>query len=80
MKPLLEKLKLERSDWADLFLGVGTPSGREQEHACGATTCLRPTQQVYSNRLGRSLTAAEHYRLHGIFANDFARPEVVDAL
>ena len=80
MKPLLEKLKLERSDWADLFIGVGTSSGREQEHACGATTCLRPTQQVYSNRLGRNLTAAEHLRLQGIFANDFARPDVVDAL
>ena len=80
VEALLDQFRAERSDYKDLFLAPNTSSGRGTEHNVGATTCLRPTSQVWSESLGRYLSGMEHLMCQGIFAQDFAEPSAVERL
>ena len=77
---LLAALKVERSDYEDLFLDPSTSSARDVEHAVAETTCLRPTSSVYSCKLRRFLTGMEHLLLQGVFPRDFTNPAAVEEL
>ncbi|CAE7302174.1 unnamed protein product, partial [Symbiodinium microadriaticum] len=76
----LGKVQAATGGLRGLVLRPAVSSQREQEHAVGMATCLRPSTRVYSLRLRRFLSAMEHLMLQGIFPTDFAHPEVVEML
>ena len=72
---LQERYQVERKDWEDLFVDPHQWSGQGMEHGVGISPCLRPTNAVWSARLKRFLTGAEHLRLQGLFPADFHNPQ-----
>ena len=77
VQELLSKYKLERADYKNLFVDTCTSSGRSQEHAVGVTTCVRPSDNIWNEKLQRHLTGAEFLMVQGVFAQDFSKPEAV---
>ena len=67
-------------DTQNLFIDCSTSRSRKPEFACEVTPCIRPTHQIWSNRLNRHVTVDELFRCQGIFRNDFPNPAAYDSL
>lgn len=66
----------DRKGDLNLFADVTTSVGRH-EVASGVTTCIRPTHPIYSVKRERLLTVSELWGQQGLWACDFACPDIV---
>ena len=61
----------------NVFVDLSTSTSRNPEFAVDATTCIRPTHGIFSNKLQRCLHQEELWSCQGLWPNDFADPKAV---
>lgn len=62
---------------SNLFIDCGTSLQRGCEFAQEVSTCIRPTHQVWSTRLGRHVTVPELWNCQGLWAQDWPEASAV---
>ena len=62
--------KRKGQDVSDICLHMGSSEDR-LEFCVGASTCIRPSHDVYYAKLKRTFTGQELLRMQGVFMNDF---------
>ena len=80
LEQAISKVRLsgDDTDNPDVFIDCSTSMQRAPEFAVGVATCVRPSHQIYSNRLGRYLSVSELWACQGLFKESFANPKAVD--
>ena len=68
--------KRKGQDVSDICLHMGSSEDR-LEFCVGASTCIRPSHDVYYAKLKRTFTGQELLRMQGVFMNDFSVPEAI---
>ena len=58
----------------NVFMDVSTGRDRDAESAENVSTCIRPSHQVYSSKLSRTLCAMELCNCQGLFESAFPNP------
>ena len=62
----------------NIFMDMSTGRSRDAEYAEDVATCVRPSHNIYSHRLGRSLCAKELWNCQGLFQTAFDNPAAFD--
>ena len=74
---LIEKrVKKAKQDPSRLCMHMGSSESR-LEYMVGASTCVRPSHDIYCNVVGRPLIGCELLRLQGSFPDDYSCPDAL---
>ena len=76
LKEALEAACLH-SQTNNVFIDGSTSNSRSPEYAINVLTCVRPSHQIYSQKLQRWVTITEMWNAQGLFAANFANPQAV---
>lgn len=76
---VMGKLKRTKADASTLCFHMGSTEAR-LEWNVGASTCVRPSHDIFCNLVKRPLKGAELLRLQGSWARDYPHPEAVEEL
>lgn len=61
----------------NVFMDLASGKDRDAESAENVSTCVRPSHQIYSNALGRTLSARELWHCQGLFESAFQNPQAI---
>ena len=64
----------------NVFIDGSTSNGRTAEYAVNVLTCVRPSHQIYSQRLQRWVAVEEMWLAQGLFPKNFENPHAVEAV
>ena len=78
-KKVLAKAKQLNQEEENICMHMGSSDAR-REWANKATTCIRPTHDIFYGGAGRPLVASELLRLQGVFQSDFECPDALKEL
>lgn len=67
----------ECGDKPNVFIDLAAGKDRDAESADYVSTCVRPSHQIYSHVLGRTLCAREMWHCQGLFESAFANPNAI---
>lgn len=73
------KLKQSKISPTSLCMHMGASETR-LEYNVGASTCVRPSHEIFCNLIGRPFIGCELLRLQGSFAADYSNPKAVEDL
>ena len=62
----------------DVFIDASTSNSRVAEYAVNVLTCVRPSHQIYSQRLERWVSVREMFAAQGLFQVNFANGQAVE--